>query len=920
MMEKVIETNLIMEGLLKEQQENNESFMKKMLMDLGVVIDGTFTFGTGITAFLPTVRELLKGGSPVLTEQDIVLLYITAMWILLKRNEDKIGRALTIIREKGLTGLLAKVYDFLESTEDIIIKMADEVGYTASRLTDITAFTFMTFPVLDVLLGLIRDQTITVDNPGGYLKSILISIGILSVKNGFNTIIKRIRNRYGNVEETTNFKLPILKESKNDDLYNVMTTSIVRDIMTSIKKTITTSEEKTIYLPEEINGELTYNGTDVSVEITITRNPDLKEEFLVEAFYSPEDDVIELGLELNPLMEPNSYQNVYSFLIEYVRHELEHYDQNIKGELPASDDGLGNLEYYLQPHEIPAQVKGLDLRATKTKQSYDEVVKKSVEHSKQRYGLSDTEASELYNKLIDGIEHQLSNSLLKEGDGMVGVKKEKVILDTADIKVVAPMDKRTFCYYGNNTTWCDAKRDYIWDRCNQGTCYIILDKRDIKSPKNIILNSSKIPLLIQKNDSLSAFNSKSDWIQVKSILSKYPELADLFEVTFTDADRLRYDMEIPPEELSELSKTNSLSKTIYKIIQGELVPDDLEEYLGDDVERIEDYRSWQQFREGVEIHGDGITLKIEEAIFIEDYLGLADNENYFLSMAMSDNSGYGHEEEQDPDELNYMSCWYGSAYDKLMELFLSTGLIKEKKECGAWGDGEMQELLETYFGDDWVHASWDILTEIGYGIGESRVKEVREVLDDVRLLPFEEGNHGYYDMFISWEQLLYLVSKYNIDTLTGIKTSEALFLDADLESVWYDNYDWGQNTEETVSSLMSAFVTKVSKKIENSDYKKNMDRFLEIMKNLGFAKKWHFGNDKWQLTVSNDIGYPAGPADIVEKSIVTIESFDAESNEVTLIVQVPKGRKKHIITLDELPEFVVSDELFVDDGVDKGRS
>ena len=99
-MGKVIETNLIIGGLLKEQEENNESFMKKMLMDLGVVIDGTFTFGTGITAFLPTVRELLQGGGPVITEQEIVLLYITAMWILLKRNEDKIEKALKIIREK----------------------------------------------------------------------------------------------------------------------------------------------------------------------------------------------------------------------------------------------------------------------------------------------------------------------------------------------------------------------------------------------------------------------------------------------------------------------------------------------------------------------------------------------------------------------------------------------------------------------------------------------------------------------------------------------------------------------------------------------------------------------------------------------------------------------------------------------------
>ena len=78
--------------------------------------------------------------------------------------------------------------------------MANEVGYTASSLVDITAFTFMTFPVLDVLIGLINDGTINVSDPAGYLKSVLISVGLLSVKNGFNSIIKSIKRKYGKLK------------------------------------------------------------------------------------------------------------------------------------------------------------------------------------------------------------------------------------------------------------------------------------------------------------------------------------------------------------------------------------------------------------------------------------------------------------------------------------------------------------------------------------------------------------------------------------------------------------------------------------------------------------------------------------------------------------------------------------------------
>ena len=313
-MQRDILNEVVISGLIKEQNENNESFMKKVLVDLGVVIDGTFTFGTGITAFLPTVRELLKGGSPNITEQDIILIYITAMWILLSRNKDKIEKSLVIIREKGLTSLLSKVFDFLKSTEDIVLKMSNEVGYTANSLVDVTAFTFMTFPLLDILVGLINDGTINVSDPAGYLKSVLISVGLLSVKNGFNTIIKNIKRKYGKLDER------------------------IKDIMFSIKKTILKEDSTLMYLPEDITGEITYNDTTINLELTISRNEEIEEDFLIEAYYSPGDDTIELGLEINPLNEPGSYQKIYAFLIEYVRHELVHHEQNEMGELPTDEE------------------------------------------------------------------------------------------------------------------------------------------------------------------------------------------------------------------------------------------------------------------------------------------------------------------------------------------------------------------------------------------------------------------------------------------------------------------------------------------------------------------------------------------------------------------------------------------------------
>ena len=733
-MVKIIENNLVNAGLVREQKEANESFMKKMLMDLGVVLDGTFTFGTGITAFLPSVRELLQGGTPTLTEQDIVLLYITAMWILLKKNQDKIERALKIIREKGLTDLLAKVYDFLQSTEDIVIKMADQVGYTASRITDITAFTFMTFPILDVLSGLIRENTITIDNPGGYLKSILISIGILTIKNGFNSIIRRIKQKYGKIEERHLPKFTILKEYKEDDYYNKLTTSIVKDIMWSIKKTITDSDTKTIYLPEEINNELTYNNTPVSVEVTISRNEELPEEFLVESFYSPDDDVIELGLELNPLHEPNSYQKIYSFLIEYIRHELEHYIQNISGELPPPDEDLSNLEYYLQPHEIPAQVKGLNLRAKKTKKSYEEVVKDSVTHSQQRYGLSDSEADQLYNKLVDGIEYQLTKSSLQEQETPSGLKIKKVF-ENDDFEVIVPLNHESFCYYGKvGTTWCDE--EYFYKRHLDQTPFILLNKKS--KEKHVMFSGSKIALLVEPDTTWTLYNKNSSFLDVYRFLSEEPELQEFFKIKYNLQQMLKFNMSFSDKVMKEWSKKTPFGQVVYDIIFKREDVDKIYDYLGDDVEPVGGAYDGDIM---VDIEPEGIELTIELPAWKEKFLDLSEDDDWYWGIAMESDHRDQYEE-MDSEELNYMECWFNpETYNRLMVLFKNLNERTEDK-CSGWDDGEMNELLERYFPKLWDVASWDILVEMGYGLGKHRAEEISRVVKADLALDFTDTYDG----------------------------------------------------------------------------------------------------------------------------------------------------------------------------------
>ena len=209
--------------------------------------------------------------------------------------------------------------------------------------------------------------------------------------------------------------------------YQGTTSRIVKDIFKVIKQNITEEEQKTYYLPEELDLDKPFYeaayGSGVSVELTIKRDTEMTEPFLVDALYVPEEEIIEIVIQLNPFEEPKSYAPLYQYLMEYVRHELEHFDQEYKGTLPDVEEGLSTMEYYSQPHEVEAQGAGLNLKAKKTRQGYEKVVGDSIELTKQRYGLSDEEGNDLYNLIVGDIEERYGKKDLNESTE----KKENLV-------------------------------------------------------------------------------------------------------------------------------------------------------------------------------------------------------------------------------------------------------------------------------------------------------------------------------------------------------------------------------------------------------------------------------------------------------------------------------------------------------------
>ncbi len=872
-------------GLILEQMEEKDSAVKKTLMDLGGIIDGTFTFGTGITAMLPAVKQLMSGVSPELTEQDVILLYITAMWILLNRHKEKVDKLVDVIKNRGLISGLSTVLDFLKSVEDIAIKIGNSLGYTASSLADVVAFTFIAFPILDGILFLMNQGLINPGSPTGYLKSVLIGVGIVGFKNIFNHIIKKLGGKLKPLDNDSDH----LNESV--DFYKE-TLTMVDDIMSVIKNTTTEPFNKTYYLPEDIRpDEMVYELDNYSftIELTLGRDENVEDEFNIEAYYAG-DDVIEIILIINPLKEPESYTHIENYLVEYIRHEIRHAEQEVMGTSPdKTDDDLTGLAYYSQPHEIDAQTSGLNARRIKQNRSFEEIVKGSVENTKLRYGLSDEEAEELYNILLKDIKERYgekSTELNEQTDNEVNIRK-KVVLDNDDYRIYVPLEKDGLCNIPN-TKYCESSNPILKVQASMGTPYIIEFKKDsspvrIGGPKQLLLiDRGKIPFLREPESQKSMYNTNGYAENLKELLSQEKELQKFFHVKYSLPERIKYNMEFDEDVLLDGKEHGKLGELIYNIINNNGDPADLEEYYGEFGPYTESYYS-RGGEDEIEIVPDGINVYLKKDDWIQNVLGLGDSE-YYYNIAHDMYAYYDHYDEVDNDELNYMSCWFDdSQLKKVTELMnLVEGTNKPtNRECHQFEDGEIADFFEKYFPTEWDNFTPDLLYEVGKGIGQQRVEEMKRFFKDEIFLEYDHIGGDSVIIHIGWEPLLYLVSENlpseggTLDTLfSQDKTINYIYTEP--QDVYYESYDWAEGTEEEVESLIDRFLEK----IDDVDIGRRKDFIKKVN---DYLTKEKFKPHQWGVhKFTKEFGDPTNRK-------VSIRKIDTENETISFDVEVRRS-------------------------------
>jgi hypothetical protein len=112
------------------------------------------------------------------------------------------------------------------------------------------------------------------------------------------------------------------------------------------------------------------------LEISLMVAPSKKvDDFLIDGNFCHEDLSIEIGLVYNPGKEKDLHWMTWA-LNEIIAHEICHYHQYLGGRLPRNrKKELPASKYYLQNHEVEAQIAGWE----RVSQMTGDTVEKSAE-------------------------------------------------------------------------------------------------------------------------------------------------------------------------------------------------------------------------------------------------------------------------------------------------------------------------------------------------------------------------------------------------------------------------------------------------------------------------------------------------------------------------------------------------------------
>ena len=178
-----------------EKEEPTQSTFQKTLKDMGVQLQFVGTFGFGISGMFGMVKDVLEGRYPSLSEGEIILIFLSGLSYLSINVVKDLKEVRQEIDKRGLKEYVNKAVELLKDFENISLKVVEKAGYTVSSLAELLGYTFLLVPILDVTNKLIQDNGFDVISLASYLKGAIISVGIFYIRNLFNSLVLRLREK-----------------------------------------------------------------------------------------------------------------------------------------------------------------------------------------------------------------------------------------------------------------------------------------------------------------------------------------------------------------------------------------------------------------------------------------------------------------------------------------------------------------------------------------------------------------------------------------------------------------------------------------------------------------------------------------------------------------------------------------------------
>jgi len=205
-------------------------------------------------------------------------------------------------------------------------------------------------------------------------------------------------------------KTQILLEGRYDSFVK----EIVQDIMYHIKES---EGEKDVVvdftLPYDKNGEEYYShesGIEFELDLRIKRTDGViihgnREVPYHINTYIADDDVLVMEIIIDETYGEKVYQKMFYKINEDIRHEIEHYLQNIfpdrqQPDIPNTADYETTFDHHIDPSEVEALVHGFYRRAKLEKKPLDVVMLEDIKKDIQDGNLTPDEGDTLLNTWI----------------------------------------------------------------------------------------------------------------------------------------------------------------------------------------------------------------------------------------------------------------------------------------------------------------------------------------------------------------------------------------------------------------------------------------------------------------------------------------------------------------------------------------